>query len=419
MAFTLTTATNILKNRYIGPIREQLEGSSVLFSEIKKETRLKLSGKNWTVPLHTRRNLSAGVGRAENTTLPTASEQSYDVAIVPNTYQYGRIEITGPTFEAAKDDAGAFVRALASETEGVSRDMIKSFNRQLHSDGTDALAYWTAADDASPFSLDDGSTFLGGAGNPFIFLRVGDTIDVVDQSVLPTQTLLGTALPVTAVAVPGANTVAVTTSANPTGTASGDFAVLTGTLGQQLMGIRGIISAVDPPLLSGGLHGLPVASKTFWRAQVFGAAGVQRQLTTLMMRRVLSTIAGNSDFKDRDVEFILTSYDCYDEYYNVVVTDKRQVNTLQLDGGFKGLDFCGIPVVPDPDCRRNTMYFIVPESMRFFESAPLDWMEKDGSVLHRREDKDMYTGTMFAYFNLGCTARNANGLLTDISISAS
>lgn len=413
MAFTLTTATNILKNRYIGPIREQLEGSSVLFSEIKKETKLKLSGKNWTVPLHTRRNLSAGVGRAENTTLPTASEQSYSVAIVPNTYQYGRIEITGPTFEAAKDDAGAFVRALASETEGVSRDMIKSFNRQLHSDGTDALAYWTTADDASPFSLDDGQ------GNAFIFLRVGDTIDVVDLSALPTQTLLGTALPVTAVAAPGATTVAVTTSANPTGTATGDFAVLNGTLGQQLMGIRGIISAVDPPLLSGGLHNIPVSGSNYWRAQVFTNSGVLRQLTTLLMRKVLSTIASNSDFKDRDVEFILTSYDAYDEYYNVVVSDKRQVNTLQLDGGFKGLDFCGIPVVPDPDCRRNVMYFVVPESMRFFESAPLDWMEKDGSVLHRREDKDMYTGTMFAYFNLGCTARNANGLLGDIAISAS
>lgn len=413
MPFTITTATNILKNRYIGPIREQLEGSSVLFSEIKKETRLKLSGKNWTVPLHTRRNLSAGVGRVEGGTLPTPSEQSYSNAIVPNTYQYGRIELTGPVFEAAKDDAGAFVRALASETEGVSRDMIKSFNRQLHSDGTDALAYWTTADDTSPFSLDDGQ------GNPFIFLRVGDIVDIVDQSALPTQTLLGTALPVTAVAAPGATTVAVTTSANPTGTAALDFAVLNGTLGNQLMGIRGIVSALDPPLLSGGLHGIPVAGNNYWRAQVFGNSGVQRQLTTLLMRRVLSTIASNSDFKDRDVEFILSSYDTYDEYYNVVVSDKRQVNTLQLDGGFKGLDFCGIPVVPDPDCRRNTMYFIVPESMRFFESAPLDWMEKDGSVLHRREDKDVYTGTMFAYFNLGCTARNANGLLTDIAISAS
>lgn len=412
MSFTLTTANSILKNRYIGPIREQLECSSVLFSEIKKETRLKLSGKNWTVPLHITRNLSAGTGRAEAATLPTPSQQNYTVAIVPNTYQYGRIQITGPTFEAAKDDAGAFVRALASETEGVARDMIKAFNRQLHSDGVDGMAYKTDATNSTPFNVDDGK------GNMFAFLRVGDVVDVLNQSA-SYAVLSGSPLTITSLTLqPSTNNVSVAFTGGPlVGSATLNPLVITGTSGFQLMGIRGIITNADPPLLSGGLHSIPVSGNNFWRSQVFNNSGTLRQLTTLLMRHVLSAIAMNSDFKDRDVEFILTSYDCYDEYYNVVVSDKRQVNTLQLDGGFKGLDFCGIPVIPDPDCVRNRFYFIVPESLRFFESAPLDWMEKDGSVLHRREDLDMYTGTMFAYFNLGTTARNANGLLDDIAIS--
>jgi hypothetical protein len=187
------------------------------------------------------------------------------------------------------------------------------------------------------------------------------------------------------------------------------------------MGIRGIISASDPPLLSGGLHGIPVSGNNFWRAQVFSNSGTLRPLTTLLMRRVMSTIFSNSPYRDRDVKLILCSPEVADEYYNVVVTDRRQVNTLNLDGGFKGLDFSGVPVVADPDCRKNTMYFIIPDTMKFYElgSKGLDWIDNDGDTLHRREDKDMFTATLRYYGNLGTDARNGNGVLNDIAISAS
>lgn len=413
MAFTTTTATNVLKNRYLGPIREQLENSSVLWSEIRKETAIKVSGKNWTVPLHTRRNLSAGTGVIELGTLPTPSEQSYLTAIVPRAQQYGRGEISGPTFSAMKDDAGAFIRALSSEVEGISRDMIKAFNREFHSDGTDPLAFKVDGTNTSPFNVGDGQL------NPFIFARTTEVFDVLDVSVFPTITLLNSAPLTISTLTPGVTNVALAfTGGTIAGSAAGDLIIKSGTAGQQLMGIRGIISATDPPLLAGGLEGIPAASNAFWQAQVNANGGVQRPLTQLLMRRVMSAIAQNSDYKDRDVKFVLTSYEMYDEYYNVVVTDKRQVNTLKLDGGFTGLDFCGIPVIPDPDCRKNVMYFIVPETMSIFEDNPLDFMEKDGSVLHRRENQDSYFFTMFFYGQLGVVARNANGLLADLQVSA-
>jgi hypothetical protein len=409
--FTTTTATNILKNRYLGPIREELENSSVLFSEIKKETRIKVSGKNWTVPLHTRRNLSAAMGRAENVALQTASEQGYANAIVPAAYQYGRIEISGPAFAATRDDAGAFIRALSSEVEGLSRDMIKGFNRQFHSDGVDALAYAVGADDATPANVDDGQ------GNPFTFLRVGDTIDWLDASA--SYAVLGTGSVITSLTPAATNVAVAWSTASPTGTAAGDPLVLTGTSGQQLMGIRGIVSNANPPLLTSGLHGIPVSGNAYWTAQVNSNSGTLRPLSHLLMRKPLSAIAQNSDFKDSDVKFLLGSYEMQDEYYNLLVDSKRHPVTLELDGGFTGLDFCGIPFIADPDCRKNVIYYIVPESMRIFEAAPLDWLDKDGNVLHRREDKDAYTGTMFTYMNLGTTARNANALLADLQVSTS
>jgi hypothetical protein len=410
MAFTVANADAVLKNRYLGPIREQLENSSVLFKEIDKETKLKPSGKNWTVPLHTGRNLTAGFGRDVGATLPTPSQQSYDVAVIPKSRQYGRIEISGDAFTSTRDDAGAFVRALSSEVDNCVRDMKKSFNRQFHSDGTDALAFHTGVDDASGFSLDDNR------GNGFVFLKPNMVVDIIDAG--DNTTKRGDSITVSTVAAPGTTTVAVTTGSNPASTEDGDYWVLEDTLGQQLMGIAGIISNANPPLLSGGLHALPVSTKTYWVAQVNSNSGTNRTLTPLLMRRVMSQIASNSDFKIEDIKFILTSFEVQDEYYNTMVAQKQYPNTLTLDSGYSGLDFSGIPVIADPDCRKNRMYYIVPDSMKIFEEAPLDWMDRDGGVLHRVENQDMYRGTAFTYFNLGCLNRNANGLLDDIAISA-
>jgi hypothetical protein len=87
---------------------------------------------------------------------------------------------------------------------------------------------------------------------------------------------------------------------------------------------------------------------------------------------------------------------------------------MTLDGGFKAVDFNGIPLVPDRDCRKNRIYYVSPESLKIFRLSDFDWMEKDGAVLNRVANGDAYEATLFHYGNLGTIARNANGLLDDI-----
>lgn len=88
MAFDLPAASNILKVRYLGPIREQLNNSTVLLKKIARDGQgVSVSGKTFTVPLHTSRNASAGLGIADGGALPTAGQQGYEVAVIPNAYQ--------------------------------------------------------------------------------------------------------------------------------------------------------------------------------------------------------------------------------------------------------------------------------------------------------------------------------------------
>ena len=416
MAFDLSAASNVLKVRYIGPIREQLNGSTVLMSRIMREDNAtNVSGKTFTVPLHTQRNLAAGIGRGDGGTLPTAGQQGYQTAVIPNKYQYGRIKVTGPTIRAARDNAGAFVTAVESEIKGVTRDFKKGFNRQLHSDGRDALAYWTSADDITPEQVDDNR------GNQFIHLPLGQTVTVDVIDVTDNATILGNSIP--ALAVNNAGVLEVGwASGTVAGTADGDYAVLEDTLGYQLMGIAGIIDDGDPVVPAGGgtltgLHGLAVATYPWWKAQVVegDTAGTNQALTLARMQKPLDLIATNSDFGEEDVKFLLCSYGVRAKYYDLLVSEKRFVNTLKLDGGFSGLDFSGKPLIPDPQCRKNRIYYVVPESLRVFRTSDFDWMDKDGAVLNRVANEDAYEAVIFHYGDLGTTARNANGLLDDIS----
>lgn len=407
MAFDLTNAGNILKTRFIGPVREQLNNQIVLLQRIGKSS-MSLSGKNWTVPLHVGRNASAGLGRADGGTLPTASQQSYDVAVVPNAYIYGRGEVTGPTIRAARDNAGAFVEAIKSEVEGLTRDMKKAVNRQLHSDGLDGLAYWTTADDTSGTNVDDNQ------GNAFVHLPAAGTLtcDLLDASA--SYAVIGNDIVVT-LGAKGATSYAITWTGTVSGSADGDVLVPQDTSGFQLMGIGGIISDVDPPLLTGGLHGLPVATKSYWKAQTFGNSGTKRDLTLALMQEPVSAIAVNSDFSEADVEFLLGNYNIRDKYVSLLVADKRHVNNMKLDGGFSAVEFNSKPLILDPQSRRSKIYYVVPESMKIMESSDFEFMEKDGAVLSRVANKDSYEFVLFRYFNLACFFRNANAVLNDLN----
>jgi hypothetical protein len=388
--FDLSAASNILKVKYIGPIREQLNNATILMSRVMKDSStINVGGKTFTVPLHTGRNRTSGSGRADGGALPTAGVQGYDQAVVPNKYLYSRITVSGPTIAATKNNADAFVQAVSSEIDGATRDMKRSMNRQLHSDGSDALAFWTGADDTSGTTVDDNR------GNAFVHLTNGATVcDIIDAS--DNSTKLGDSVTITLGAAAASN-YAITWSGSISGTADGDYAVLEDTLGYQMMGLKGIIDTGNPLLLSGGLHGLAVASYPYWKSQCFTNSGTNRDLTLELMQKPLDAICTNSDYTDADVDFMMCSYGVRAKYVSLLVSEKRFVNTLDLDGGFKGVDYNGIGLVPDPQCQKNRIYYVVPETLRIFRTSDFDWMDKDGAVLSRVAGYDQYEAILFHY----------------------
>jgi hypothetical protein len=407
---TTSTGDKILKVDYLPPVRELLNNSTIFLQRLEKDTSTQqVGGKTFTIPLHKTNNEAAAVGRAESGTLPTAGQQGYTQAVVPNKFIYGRMQVSGPVIAATRSNAYAFVDAVTSEMQGLVRNTRRNFNRELHGDGTDALATLVSGAGGTSLVVDDG------LGNIFTHLPAGDaiTVDLLDASA--SYVALTSGITITRGASNGTTGFAATASSAISGSAAdGDIFVVAGTKDLQPMGLAGIVDDQDPPLLSGGLHGLPVATEPKWVAQVTGSDTSLVDISFPLIQTALSNVAMNSDFTEDSIEYFLMNFPVRNKYVELCVNERGFYNLMTLDGGWEAVEYNGKGFVADPQCRQNRIYGIVPETIKLYRASDFDWIDKDGAVLCRVANQDAYEATMFHYGDLGVSQRNANLVIKGI-----
>lgn len=392
MGATLTTFDAILKNQYIGPLNEQLNNKVILLSRIEKDYD-SVVGKNFTIPLHVSRNEGSGA-RADGGALPTAGQQGYKDCIIPMRYQYHRIQITGPTIKAAKSNEGAFIRAIDSEMRGAERDMRSSLNRQLFGDGSGALTVCGVTANSTTVVVSSTAK-----------LRVGMPIDVLVTADGTTGTgatgrTVSSITSATQFVISGA---AITTDAT--------YSVyIAGSRNLEMMGLSGIVSTTDPS--SGSLQGLAVATYPYWKAQALSNSGTNRAISETLMQTALDNVEQNSDGQ---VSAIYTTYGVRRAYQALLTANKVYQNTMDLKGGYKALDYNGLPLIADKDCQANKLYFVDESKLSLYRLSDVDWMQEDGAILSRVSGYDAYEAVLYVYQELGCKARNAHCLLSDIT----
>ena len=393
MGSTLSTFDAILKTQYLGPIREQLNSSSVLYSRLEKNED-SVVGKNFTIPLHYGRNEGVGA-RAEGGTLPAAGSQAYKECIVPMRYQYGRIQITGPTIKAARSNEGAFLRAVDSEMRGLERDMKSSMNRQAFGDGTGAIAVCGTT---------SASTTVVVASTAK--LRIGMPIDVLVTSTGATSTgaagrTVSSITDATHFVISGA---AITTD--------NTFSVYTaGSRGIEMMGLAGIVSATST------LQGLDVATYPWWKATVLANGGTNRPISDTLLQTAIDTLEANSSGM---CTAMYTSFGVRRAYQSLLTNSKQLVNTQKLQGGYEAISYLGgshgmIPIIAEKDADANKIFIVDEDELAIHRLADFDWMQEDGSILSRVSGVDAYEAVLYVYQELGTSMRNAHVLLSDIT----
>lgn len=385
MGASLATLDEILKNQYLGPLREQVNLDVVLLGLLDKDQD-SIVGKNFTIPLHVGGN--EGVAAvAENGALPTAGNQQYKDTIVPQRYVYATIELTGPTIKATRSDAGAFVRAVDSEMKGAAKDFKRQLNRMFWGNGTGIL---------SACGVTTAATTVVVASTKYI--RAGMVVDILTSA---SGAVIANGVAV--LTVPTATTFTVAAAVT---TAATDAVYIHGSRNIEVMGLQGIFS---PTLL---IQTLDPATYPWWAATVLANGGTARAITETLMQTAMDTTETNSD---GSAKAILTSFGVRRAYQALLTNTRQFMNTLDLKGGKKALDYNGLPLIADKDAPARKIFFADTDYLKVFQLSDIEWMQEDGAILSRIAGKDAYGATLYRYLELGCSSRNAQTLLEDIT----
>jgi len=394
MGATLTSFDPILKNQYLGPIREVLNFATELLRRIGSDYD-SVSGQNFTVPMHDGRNEGIGA-RGDGSALMTAGQQAYKEAIVPMRYLYGRIQITGPTIKAARNDAGAFTRAVDSEVKGVTRDLKSAMNRMLAGDGTGRLA--TCGTTSASTTVVVGSTSMLRAGMPIDVLVAADgttSTGAVGRSV--TSITNATSFVISGAAITTDNTFAVYVS---------------GSRNLEVMGLQGIVSNADIGGGYGSFQNLAVATYPWHKATVLANSGTKRAISDTLLQTLLDTVAQTGS---GEISALYTTYGVRRAYQALLTATKTFVNKMTLAGGADTISFNGMPFIVDKDLPANSIYGLDESQLKMFKMADFDWMDEDGAILSRVSGYDAYEAVLYMYGELGSYVRNAHGVLQDIT----
>ena len=449
----LTTYDEVLKRFYLPAIREQLNHDTIL-ADILETNEEDVSGKEATINMHYGRTTGTGA-RADGGDLPTANYQKHKTCTVPMRYNYGRVSFTGPTIAATRDEKGAYAKTMDNEITGCVRDFMVETNRQLWGCGYGILARWRTTASGTSYTVQKkyrgnsaggdgfGSTFgakyIKPDGNnsatPVVMTTSSSAIDgfTVDASDIAVSAVTDTEADYDTITVtdPSVTEAAGTFYCRLASLTSVTASSAAGAARLEMMGLRGIVTNEDLDEIAlfdgsntGGLtvndplQGLAVASNTWFKSHVDEhTAGTryngQRSLTFKMMDKMFDKVEESAG-KDYGPDLILTTRALRREYKELCSADRRIVNSMTLDGGWKALEYNGIPLTVDNDAIDGEMYFLSTRDLQIYRMSDYDWMQKDGAILSRISGKDAYEAVLFRYAELGTSRRNSHGVICDL-----
>lgn len=444
---TLSNYDEVLKTYYLPGIQERLNHSTFL-PDILEVNEEDVSGKNATIETHYGRSTGTGA-RSDGEPLPSASYQKFKTCTVPMQYMYGRIEVTGPTMAATRDEKGAYAKALDTEVRGIVDDLRVEVNRMMWGCGYGILARWLSGTSGNEVlqkkytgNAAGGDAFGSAFGGKYLENR-GDAVWVVLSSMSSSGTFtVGTDnITVTGI-TKGAisDTMACTNYSTP---AAGTFLVRPVSLGalaasgahrKEMMGLAGIVSdddlddiacnngSYDGLATNDPLQGLDVSTYPWFKAIVdehsSGRYAGQRALTLNLMQTVFDMVEERAG-KDYGPNVLITTRALRREYLDLMQADRRYVNTMELDGGWTALDYNGVPLMVDNDAIDGEIYFLTTKDLQVYRMSDYEWMQKDGAILSRISGYDTYEAVLFRYAELGVKDRSTQGVLCDLAYTKS
>lgn len=399
-ASVASTLSGVLKDVYLGSVVEQLNNEVLIVNRLDRDTQ-EFSGNQAVLSVHKQR--SAGVfARGENVQFANAGAQLYAKPVYDIKALYGRLRITGLGRVKTANQAGAFLKVLEGEVNGLRNDLKMDLARQLYGDGTARISSG-AATTSNTINI---RPITGGSVDTDEPLRKGEIYIgmIIDIGTLAAPTTVASGVDVTDVNV-----------ANKTITVSGS--AISVTSGTHFIFRNGNAAPSSVSYEIDGLSKvLPTAANTFggidagaagngwWDNQRINAAG---GLTLDLMTQAVNTVtvAGG------DTSAMITTPGVQRALFNLLQPQVRYVEPTVLHGGFKTLDYFGQPFIADRQAPFGKIFFLEEKNLVMFDTGDWDWLDEDGNILKWVVGFDAWEAVMAKYLNLGAKRRNTQLLM--------
>ena len=392
---TVTALAGAAMRVYDKVVHEQVFKKNVLFQNVLKNVANQVGATTKYFSVHYGRNVGSAAG-SETITLPTAGAQKYQQATIPMKYNFHQIAITDVALQASKRSKEFLVNALESEYNGAKEDMQRQMSRQGYGIGTGEIAL-VNGDPGTGTTLTLDNPMVGKNPTDYIevgnILRLGDTAAQINTVASITSGTVCT-IDAAAAAVVDNDKVYIAQSATQSN------------IDAEMMGLKGLIDdGANVPTL----EGITRSTNIWWQSYVDDSTSAQRSLTDGLLHTTFLEAK-----KKGDPTYALTSFDVYSAYGQLLTPDRRYTSDMKLNGGFTGLAFNNLPIVPDYDCPYDELYFIDSSSLSVEDLAPMSFLDEDGAILDRSATTPAWNATLRYYANLASSAPNKSSSLRDI-----
>jgi hypothetical protein len=437
----LSTLAEGLKKNYTGPVVDALNNQNALYSLLEKSEE-DISGENLQAVVSLKTGRNQGVGsRAEDAALPTARYIKRQKLSIPLTHSYGAIRFTGQALKAGTKSPTAFGNLIQAEIDGMVESMKIDTNRQMFGQGDGHLCMTNGSGTTEAVVTVDkpGTTWLeeGMPIQSFADLS-SPSMDSSDLSYGLTESTCYTVWNIlsetTFTLGNAAWTAALTTEES---WANDRYICRWGSAGNEMMGLRGIIADANVSTGSGSWLGLAELASIYYTGDGSTAAaratypilnatinhnsGTNRAISEKLIQGLLDDIDKKAGKKSDNKSLVfVTNHAINRNFVDLLQADRRYVTKpLVLTGGWESLGYQSgssfIPIIVDKMSLPNALLVLDRRFLKIYRASDYDWMEKDGSMFARVDNKDAYTAQMYCYQNLGCTSFRNQGALRDLT----
>lgn len=390
MPVTMETADQALKLLYLNVVRDQLNTETDPFYNMIKSSTKYIVGKK--VIKMAPYGVNGGVGAgSEVSHLPSAAGNNYIQFESDTKNLYGTIEISDKSIKASENNSGAFVQLLNGELEGLMKASKFNVSRMLHTDSSGVLTKCKANTSTTTLEVESTKYLIEGL---VIDLRAssGAVLSGGDKRRIT--------------AVDRINNKIMISGANIT-TAATDFITLQGSYGLELTGMAEIFKD------TGKLYGVDRTEHYWMKPYMKGNIGNISDIKIQAGIDYLNEIMGSK------VNYLLATSGVVRSYYAYLEATKRNVNTMDLKGGFTAISYNKIPFVSSRFAKEGTLKLLDTSQFTLHHMGDWEWMQgANGRILSQIAGYPIWTATLLRYADIICDHPGGQAELSGITEDA-